>query len=39
MYGFTCPYERHYCGADESEIKLHPTDRNNILIDIKNAKF
>ena len=39
MYALSCPYQKNYCGATSSEIIMHPIDRNNILIDIKNYRF
>ena len=39
MNAFACPYSYGYCGAKTSEIVMHPTNRNNIAIEISNRLF
>ena len=39
MNAFACPYQRSYCYATTSEVAMHPTDKNNIRIELQNQYF
>ena len=39
MQTFSCPYTSNYCGASVSELTMHPSDRNNLRIEIQNSLY